>query len=64
MLYHPLVSVYRRLFCAATDEELLARLLAAAWLYLLLVAAQSRLFPAPYGKFNTSNPVHLIEVLR
>ena len=64
MIYLELVNLFKYLTRSQSDEELSHKLLIIAWSYLVIVFIQSQFFPAPYGKFNTRNPILLLEKIR
>lgn len=64
MIYLKLVNLFKYLTGSQSDEEFNHKLLIIAWGYLVIVFIQSQFFPAPYGKFNTRNPVFLLEKIR
>ena len=64
MIYLKLASLFKHLTRSSTDDDLSQKLLIVAWCYLVIVFVQSQFFPAPYGKFNTTNPIFLLEKIR
>ena len=64
MIYLKLVNLFKNLTGSQSDEELDHKLLIVAWCYLVIVFIQSQFFPAPYGKFDTRNPIFLLEKIR
>ena len=64
MIFTTIIDIFKTLYRSKTDEDLAAKLLQTAWVYLTVVFIQSQFFPAPYGKFDTTNLVGLIDKLR
>ena len=64
MIYLKLVNLFKYLLGSQSDEELNQKLLIIAWGYLVIVFIQSQFFPAPYGKFDTRNPIFFLEKIR
>ena len=64
MIYLKLVNLFKYLLGSQSDEDFNHKLFIIAWGYLVIVLIQSQFFPAPYGKFNTRNPVLLLEKIR
>ena len=58
------MQIFKKIFLSESDEQLIWRMLITAWSYLLVVAIQSQFFPAPYGKFDTKNPISIIDKIR
>ena len=64
MIYMKIVNLFKYLTGSQSDEEFNNKLLVIAWVYLIIVFIQSQFFPAPYGKFNSKNPIFLLEKIR
>jgi len=64
MIFPQILDIFKSVYRSDANEDLASKLLMTAWSYLLVVFIQSQFFPAPYGKFDRTNPIGLLDRLR
>ena len=64
MIFPQILDIFKFVYRSDANEDLASKLLMTAWSYLLVVFIQSQFFPAPYGKFDRTNPIGLLDRLR